>query len=1104
MWGNVYDIAKQRAALLAEQAKKAAESIDHQLNESVGAPIPEGILSTDNNSETFEGTSAVNDDGFGGGWDNDDGFYDEDKGGGGAMEDLFLGGSHNDDVNDVDRKEDDVNGLAEYSVREANDSINIMEAEEASVVEPATFNATSEQTSIGVENDRISINEKGIDEVYEKVQELTLILSKPLGLILTEVRKEASFGVKIKGISPGKSADTEAVAQVSHLSSSEELVGMRIASVMGMDVTGLHFEEVMDVLRSVPATGIDIKLDRGGDAEEIVEEEGPSDEQIEQVPILNNEIMEQDVVCHEEEVLINDENDTNQWEEEEFEVVDDNNDDSEIMSQHNSDGSTEEVEAQNENDIPRSATNGHTGIPAKGEVDTELHVKTEVKAEVEQVIDNGDSNLQSIEQQDPISQNGEERIAPEPTPPKNEYQSLMKNDDNTNNHDSNMVQNLLETIQRQTNEISKLHGTLEQREEQLTQKSISLHELSDTHETELSQYQSKIRDVKEEARKRLTRAKEKVDELQSQLSQARSKSQNSGNIEEKNQIIEELRSEGEALAKKQGTMEQSVRAARAAVRELEVQLATTQDSKETLETTVANLTSKIQELQSNLTTAKKGEYSATKLESELSKTKEESEKLSTAKRLLDVEVKELKSSLKSQKKELEERQKVALEQQQEDTLRIQKERNGMLTDMEEKVNRSERESNLREDALRNEVGELRRRWQDAVRRADSLSMDVQQSTAPLLRQLQSSERQSRIRAAAWTELETKLRSDLDESLASNEELQKERYHHKTQFTKIEREMNGLRDRSTVAETQAREYQEETNRLEQQSSQLEEENEKLHSQQEYTGKMAMDQTNKLRNELLKSNMDVEERYKNELTRLEAELQTEKQKRVDMESHLDELVDRSELLDVMVSPRVQSRVIAKDDAQRTLGAGTNQESILQSTLNGLTDFGDEEDEDQLQELQHDTHDSERDGRVGSTGGSFAALEQLSLALKGAKQELEALRLHLSATEHERDVIQSEANNLRMSSDKLPLFETKIAELNQELLDKNLEMKGLHADMVDMKEWYRHQLDSLLEEKAATTPIVERIRKVESIDYEDDEEYFSTPSDVAAAEFGLVYDE
>ena len=111
MWGNVYDIAKQRAALLAEQAKKAAESIDHQLNESVGAPIPEGSLSTDNNNETFEGTSAVNDDGFGGGWDNDDGFYDEDKGGDGAMEDSFLGGSHNNDVNDVDRKENDVNGI---------------------------------------------------------------------------------------------------------------------------------------------------------------------------------------------------------------------------------------------------------------------------------------------------------------------------------------------------------------------------------------------------------------------------------------------------------------------------------------------------------------------------------------------------------------------------------------------------------------------------------------------------------------------------------------------------------------------------------------------------------------------------------------------------------------------------------------------------------------------------------------------------------------------------------------------------------------------------------------------------------------------------------
>mmetsp|Transcript_13289 Transcript_13289/g.28840 ORF Transcript_13289/g.28840 Transcript_13289/m.28840 type:complete len:110 (+) Transcript_13289:726-1055(+) len=54
-------------------------------------------------------------------------------------------------------------------------------------------------------------------------------------------------------------------------------------------------------------------------------------------------------------------------------------------------------------------------------------------------------------------------------------------------------------------------------------------------------------------------------------------------------------------------------------------------------------------------------------------------------------------------------------------------------------------------------------------------MDVQHSTAPLLRQLESTERQSRSRASAWAELETKLRSDLEDHVIQLEKLTKERH-----------------------------------------------------------------------------------------------------------------------------------------------------------------------------------------------------------------------------------------------------------------------------------------------------------------------------------------
>ena len=97
---------------------------------------------------------------------------------------------------------------------------------------------------------------------------------------------------------------------------------------------------------------------------------------------------------------------------------------------------------------------------------------------------------------------------------------------------------------------------------------------------------------------------------------------------------------------------------------------------------------------------------------------------------------------------------------------------------------SGRAAKLAAEGLRKEVDELRKRWQDAVRRADALSVDVQSSTAPLLRQLESTNKQNRARAAAWAELETQLRSELEENVINNEKLSKERTDWKTNYVSI--------------------------------------------------------------------------------------------------------------------------------------------------------------------------------------------------------------------------------------------------------------------------------------------------------------------------------
>lgn len=55
--------------------------------------------------------------------------------------------------------------------------------------------------------------------------------------------------------------------------------------------------------------------------------------------------------------------------------------------------------------------------------------------------------------------------------------------------------------------------------------------------------------------------------------------------------------------------------------------------------------------------------------------------------------------------------------------------------LQDSLTRYQHEASLREDALRTEVADMRRRWQDATQRSEAIAADVHESTAPLLRQV---------------------------------------------------------------------------------------------------------------------------------------------------------------------------------------------------------------------------------------------------------------------------------------------------------------------------------------------------------------------------------
>ena len=94
---------------------------------------------------------------------------------------------------------------------------------------------------------------------------LSLELEKPLGILLEEVEEGQPMGVKVEELTAAGSAVASEYA--------DQLVGLKVASVMGEDVTALPFDVVMDKIDDAPspvqiAFEVEGSADVGGEADE--------------------------------------------------------------------------------------------------------------------------------------------------------------------------------------------------------------------------------------------------------------------------------------------------------------------------------------------------------------------------------------------------------------------------------------------------------------------------------------------------------------------------------------------------------------------------------------------------------------------------------------------------------------------------------------------------------------------------------------------------------------------------------------------------------------------------------------------------------------------
>ena len=608
----------------------------------------------------------------------------------------------------------------------------------------------------------------------------------------------------------------------------------------------------------------------------------------------------------------------------------------------------------------------------------------------------------------------------------------------------------------------KLQESLRLREEQLIDKGRQLNELQLMLETRDEQYKKKLQDTKEEAKKRIGRAKERCEAAEAKLKLK--SAGDSDDMKKKQSIIDELMEEGQALAQKQSVMERAVRDAKAETWSLKEDLEKEMNEKAQALNKIAELETQCKTLKESLSSARKGESQAGKLENDLLSSRADAEEKANKILSLQQRMKELVAESKELKQEVDNTRKSAAHEAQQEQTSMRKEHNDLISDLEHKLRTTEREAGVREDALRREVTEIRKRWEDAVRRADALSMDIQSSTAPLLRQLESMERQNRMRSSNAAELESRLRSDLEEATIENERMSKQSSDFKSKVSKLERTIKNLEQELSEAQSNLEEKAKDLQDLQLKEKRLLDQAETRQTEFERVEKLANEGVARVRSEMSQTVLDSEERYRGQIDKLQAELKVENEKRVQLETQVNSLLE-STSEGILAPP--PSLAIRRESKPKKLHKAEGQAEILAGAL-GL---GDSDDSDSDDENENELFDA--DGKDQTSGGglqSYAAIDQLSSKLKSAEVELKSMKQALKESNEVRQSLIEELAEARHAKEKLPLFEARVEELTRENREMQQEIAGLTEDIADVKDLYRNQLNVLLEEKTSEAPKVD----------------------------------
>lgn len=556
--------------------------------------------------------------------------------------------------------------------------------------------------------------------------------------------------------------------------------------------------------------------------------------------------------------------------------------------------------------------------------------------------------------------------------------------------------------------------------------------------------EAEVESLREEYHQRVSTLERKVYALTKERDTLRreqnKKSDAAALLKEKDEIINQVMAEGEELSKKQATQESLIRKLRAQIRELE-------EEKKGLNTKLQVEENKVESIKRDkAATEKLLQETIEKHQVELGSQKEYYTNALTAAKEAEA-IAEARANNEA-RTEVESRLREAVERE---TMLVQ-----ALEELRQTLSRKEQQEVFREDMLRKEIEDLQKRYQASERRCEELVTQVPDSTRPLLRQIEAMQETTSRRAEAWAAVERSLNSRLQEAESRAAEAEERE-------RSVNERLSHTLSRINVLEAQISCLRTEQTQL---SKSLEKERQRAaENRQEYLAlKEEADTHEGHVNQLEEEIKELKRKHKQELHEslthrelLQQEIEREKAAR----SELERIAHLSSAASDHSPVKKQKSASENGNLSRRLSSASSVEEsyFLQASLDSS---------DSLSERRTLGEPTMSSYYVKSmTRSAFEA------SLRQKEGELASYMSRLASMESIRDSLAEElvkmteqCEKLRGEASQLPGVRAELEALRRrhsaalELMgERDEELEELRADIVDLKEMYREQVNLLV---------------------------------------------